>query len=87
MNYKKLTFYLYLISAMIILIPIFIVLFFEIAFSSIFSTTIISFSFFLIIVAKVITILNKKNEKLSLDKDIGVTIGLALALLFFILKI
>lgn len=77
---------LYLIASLIILIPVSIVLVTDVPFSSAFSKTSISVAIIFVMIGKTLTILNKKKGDKSIPVDIGILIGMLITLVSHVLK-
>ncbi|MFD2043423.1 histidine kinase [Ornithinibacillus salinisoli] len=86
MKVSKLNFILYVIVALLVLVPIFIMLVSDVTFSESLRDTVVGSALALIIVGKVLTIIEKKKEKKRIAGDIGIVIGIFIVLLFRILS-
>lgn len=80
----KLTNILYIMAALLILIPICIVLITNITFGGVFSSILISISFILILIGKLILILNKDKTDKTRSIDIATFLGILTAFLLHI---
>lgn len=83
---NKLSFILYVVAALLILIPISIVLVTEITFSSYFSKVTISTALACIIVGRILTLIKKDRKDKTLPIDIGIVMGLLIVLVSRLLK-
>ena len=76
----------YYIAVFTILIPISIVLIRDIPFNESFSKIVIGISGSFIIIGKLLVIINKKKENKDISVDVGIFIGIALALIGHIIN-
>ncbi|MHC1685779.1 MAG: hypothetical protein AB6733_23095 [Clostridiaceae bacterium] len=83
---NKLIQILYLLSALVILIPISIVIITDTPFSSSLSKMSITIAFVFLIIPNVLTIIKKKKEDKDIKMDIGLTIGILIAFISHLLK-
>ena len=75
---------LYIISSLIILIPIYFVLITNIPFSSFFTKLSLSIAYILILLGKTFSTIKNKFENKNISIDIGALIGLLIAFICFI---
>ncbi|WP_026909111.1 hypothetical protein [Paucisalibacillus globulus] len=71
---------LYIIAILLVIIPTIIVLITDIPFSSTFSRSVLSAAIILVILGKMITIIEKRKHTKSFAPDVGIVIGLSIAL-------
>ena len=82
----RLTIISYCIAILIVIIPIFIVLFIDIPLSSFLSKIIMSSAFFFFILGKLLVVINNKKENKSISGDVGIITGVAITYLSYIIN-
>lgn len=82
----RLTIISYCIAILIVIIPIFTVLFIDISLSSFLSKIIMSSAFFFFILGKFLVITNNKKENKSISGDVGIITGVAITYLSYIIN-
>lgn len=85
-NTNKLSLILYIMAALIIIIPASYVIITDIPFSSSFSKISIGVANVLVISGKLSTIFKKKKGDKSIPLDLGVIMGLLIAFIFHLIK-
>ena len=82
----KLQHILYVIAFLIIVIPMFIAVTANVVFSSLFSKVTLDIALFIIMLAQGISALNKKRAGLAISTNIGIIIGILIALISHTLR-
>lgn len=77
----------YILCAIVLLVPIFIVLITDVPFGELFTRISISSANLLFLIGKTSSIIKKKLEKENISIDIGVLFGILLAFITYVFKI
>lgn len=77
----------YILCAIVLLVPIFIVLITDVPFDDLFTRISISSAYLLFLIGKTSNVIKKKLEKENISIDIGVLLGILLGFITYVFKI